>query len=75
MQQSKTLGQNVRRRRQKLGISQEELALRSGLNRTYVTDVELGKYNVTLLTICKLAGALECRPSELLRGVSPVDSK
>ena len=41
-------GQAVRTIRRDQGISQEELAERCGLHRTYISDVELGKRNVSL---------------------------
>ena len=54
---SKLFGQAVRVRRHVLGFSQEELAWRAGLNRTYVTDVERGSRNLSLSTLEKLAEA------------------
>lgn len=61
-------GRALRRRREALGISQEELAHRAGLHRTYVGDVERGERNVSLLNIVKLASALGTAPSELFQG-------
>ena len=52
-------GTAVRTRRKKLGISQEELAGRAGLHRTYVADIERGARNLSLANIEKLARALE----------------
>ena len=43
---SKMFGQVVRRRREKLGLSQEALADRAGIHRTYVSSIELGKVRV-----------------------------
>ena len=51
--------------RERLGISQEELAHRAGIHRTYVGDIERGGRNPGLVNICRLAEALEIRPSEL----------
>src|SRR5881409_106230 len=45
--------------RARLGISQEELAGRAGLHRTYVSDIERGARNLSLQSIDKLAKALE----------------
>jgi transcriptional regulator with XRE-family HTH domain len=42
-----------------LGISQDELAARAGLHRTYISDIERGARNPSLETIEKLASALE----------------
>ena len=60
-------GLAVRNRRETLGISQEELASRAGLYRTYIGDVERGVRNISLNNIQKLAGALGCSMSDLLR--------
>jgi len=55
----------VRSWRSRRGISQEELAERAGLHRTYVSDIERGARNVSLQSIEKLAGALEISVSTL----------
>lgn len=57
---------NVRRRRLELGFSQEELAERAGVHRTYVGMLERGEKNATLYSIERLAGALEVAPASLL---------
>lgn len=51
-------GQAVRKIRRDQGISQEELAERCGLHRTYISDVELGKRNVSLENIERIATSL-----------------
>lgn len=51
-------GQAVRKLRRGQGISQEELAERCGLHRTYISDVELGKRNVSLENIERIAISL-----------------
>ena len=55
----KGFGAEVKRRRLELGISQEELAERAELHRTYVSDVESGKRNPSLASIQRLARALD----------------
>lgn len=50
---------NVRIYRKKIGISQEELAFRSNLHRTYISAVERGKRSISLENIQKIADALE----------------
>lgn len=52
-------GSTVRSRRVKLSFSQEDLAHRAGLHRTYISDVERGARNMTIDSIAKLAGALD----------------
>lgn len=60
-------GNRVRELREKKGLSQEGLALESGLDRSYVGGVERGERNISLENIEKLARALGVNPSELLR--------
>lgn len=52
------LGKVIRERRISLGMSQEELAEKSGLHRTYVSDVERGIRNLTIGALWFLAGGL-----------------
>lgn len=60
------LGQNVQRYRRLKTWSQEDLALESGLDRTYISGVERGVRNPTVLVVQRLADALEIRPAQLL---------
>lgn len=53
------VGKRVRELRNSTGISQEELADLAGLDRTYITSVECGKRNISIVNIEKLANALE----------------
>jgi two-component system response regulator len=55
----KELGSLIKRRRKQLGLSQEALAERADLHRTYVTDIERGSRNISIESISKLATALE----------------
>lgn len=52
------VGKRVKELRSKLGISQEELADMSGLDRTYITSVECGRRNISIVNIEKLSHAL-----------------
>jgi len=63
----KRFGQKVRELRIKKGISQEQLAELSGLHRTYISSLELGKRNVSLINIFALAKALGVTPDKLLK--------
>ena len=58
-------GKAVRAIRQNKKISQEELGDLCGLHRTYISDIELGKRNVSLENIDKIAHALQVKKSEL----------
>ena len=63
------LGASVRARRLQLGLSQDALAARTGLHRTYVGGIERGERNVSLLNICVLAEALSISVSDLLADI------
>ncbi len=58
-------GLAIKKRRHELGISQEELAERAELHRTYISDIERGVRNPSLENIEKLAKALEVSVSAL----------
>jgi len=55
----KQVGLNVQKIRREHGWSQEELAFESGLHRTYISGIERGARNPTLLVIDQLAAALK----------------
>jgi CheY-like chemotaxis protein/DNA-binding XRE family transcriptional regulator len=59
-------GASVRSLRHRMGISQEELAERADLHRTYITGIEGGTRNITLRSIEKLASALQVTTESLL---------
>lgn len=58
------VGLRVKQLRNKLGISQEELADRVGLDRTYITSVECGKRNISIINVEKLANCLNVSLAE-----------
>ena len=58
---------NVRFYRKKLKLSQEALAEKANLHRTYISDIERGQRNVSLENIYNIAVALEIEPYMLLQ--------
>lgn len=58
---------NLRRLRKELGISQEDLAEKCGLHRTYVGAIERSERNITLQTLEKIADSLGVSPHDLLK--------
>jgi transcriptional regulator with XRE-family HTH domain len=62
-------GSALRRRRQKLGVSQEAFADMCQLDRTYIGGIERGERNVALVNIEKIASALQIPIAQLFRGV------
>lgn len=65
----KNFGQRVREERIKLGLSQEELATRAGVHRTYIGMVERAEKNITLVNIYKISKALRIPISELFKNL------
>lgn len=59
-------GKNVRSLRDQADLSQEELAFRAGMKRTYLSDLERGTRNPTVRMLGRLADALGVAPSRLL---------
>jgi len=57
---------NLRRLRHARGLSQDELADEAGMSRSYLAQIETGKYHVSLKIIAKLARALNAEPAEFL---------
>jgi transcriptional regulator with XRE-family HTH domain len=62
-------GRALRRKRQKLQVSQEAFADMCGLDRTYIGGIERGERNVALVNIEKIAKTLRLTIAELFRGV------
>jgi transcriptional regulator with XRE-family HTH domain len=62
----KRLGRNVRRLREEKGWSQEAFADEVGIHRTYVSDIERGVRNPTIIVVEKLAKPLGIAPGSLL---------
>lgn len=62
-------GNRVRKERAKLGWSQEELAERAGVHRTYIGMIERAERNITLESIEKIARPLNIKIAELFKGI------
>jgi transcriptional regulator with XRE-family HTH domain len=60
-------GENVRRQRRLLNLSQEELAHRADLHRTYIGMIERAEKNITLVNMQKIRKRLEVKIEELLK--------
>ena len=60
-----TFGQRVRALRKRVGLSQEQLALKCGLDRTYIGGVERGERNISIVNVEKIARAMELSPKDL----------
>ena len=56
-------GKSLKSRRLSANLSQEQLGLKSGLSRPYISELEMGKKDPSLFTIFKLADALKVNPS------------
>jgi transcriptional regulator with XRE-family HTH domain len=56
-------GKSLKSRRLSSNLSQEQLGLKSGLSRPYISELEMGKKDPSLFTIFKLADALKVNPS------------
>jgi len=66
MDMRKVVAQNLRRLRLETGLSQEELALRANVDRTYISALERGLYSPTVTMIGKLAAVIGVEPAILL---------
>jgi len=66
MDMRKLIGRNVRRIRGERGLTQEQFAERSGFSQQYISDLERGRRNPTIVSLFELAQALGSTPIELL---------
>ena len=60
-------GQNVRREREKLGLTQEHLALEAGMKLSYLSELERGQRNPSVRALGRLADALGVSPHLLIQ--------
>lgn len=64
-------GIRVRDQRNRLGLSQMDMAERVGLHFTYLSQIERGERNPSLVNILRLAKSLEIDPATLVTGIEP----
>jgi len=67
MDMRKLVGRNVRAVRQARGMTQEQLAEESGFSQQYISDLERGRRNPTIVSLYELAQALKSTPVELIQ--------
>ena len=63
-------GKRIKEERQKLNLSQEALAAKAGVHRTYIGMVERAEKNITLSNIYKIANALSLNLSDIFKGIN-----
>lgn len=63
---NRDVGLNIRKIRQKRGLSQEKLAGLADVHRAYIGQIERGEKNIGLINLEKIAKALDVRPRDLL---------
>ena len=68
----KQIGSNIKtyRKQKGAGWTQEKLAEQAGINSKHLSDIERGKYNISIAYLCKIANALEVSYRQLLDGQS-----
>ena len=67
MDMRKLVGRNLARLRREKGLTQEQVELRSGFSQQYLSSLERGRRNPTVITLFELAQALETTPIELIQ--------
>lgn len=69
------LGTNIRRVRADRGLSQEELAHRAGIDRSYLSEIENGHKSVGVVVLDDIAAALEVEITDLFKGYKRAKSR
>jgi transcriptional regulator with XRE-family HTH domain len=67
----RSLGETIYKRRVSLALSQEQLAEKANLHRTYISDLERGRRNPSMLTLSRLAMGLGLRLVDLISDADP----
>lgn len=63
------IGDNIRTVRKQRGYSQEEFADIAGFSRSYYTEIETGKRNISVLNLTKIIKALNVNPNEIIGSI------
>ncbi len=63
------LGNRIREKRKALGWTQEELAAKADIDRSYIGGVERGERNLTFTVLCEICSALGCDVAALTKGL------
>ncbi len=63
------IGNRIRELRKETGLSQEKFAAKIGMDRTYFASVELGKRNISIVNLEKIADGLEISLAEMFRNI------
>ncbi len=69
------VGSRIKSLRNSLGLSQEKLALKAGIDRTYLAGIESGKRNATITSLEKVVSALDISLSDFFDFDKNVDHK
>ena len=65
----KELGNRIKDKRKALCLTQEELAAKANIDRSYIGGVERGERNLTFTVLCQISEALDCHVSSLTKGI------
>ena len=60
------IGEVIRRARKERGLSQELLAVDAGVDRSYMGGIERGEHNMTVMSLLRIASALDCKAATLM---------
>ena len=63
------IGDNIRAARKRTGYSQEAFAGIAGFSRSYYTEIETGKRNISILNLIKIVEALDIEPNEIIGSI------
>lgn len=68
------LGSRIRAQRKRIGLTQEQLALVAGVDRSYFGAVERGERNITVIVLYRLSVALRCDIAALTQDMPPKEA-